>query len=163
MNYEKISESSSQEVTDETIYYENDDITNKINAILKKRGFKNYEVNVYPQEIYNEINDYIKNNYIWAGSEQKLESSSRNNDDEIIYKDMTYLYNWINQKTIAEIYEKRLTEEMIYNNYTIIILFNKISKIEKDELLEILYSNISDIEQEDDIFVYSLYENSNFE
>jgi ABC-type Fe3+-citrate transport system substrate-binding protein len=134
------------------------EIENTINDIIEELGYINYEIKIYPKEIY----DYINNGIFWEGSDEPILELSLKNDNNEIYKDMSNLFGLTTHITIDEIYKNEYENEKInkYDSFTIIIIFEKLNKVEKDELWKKLKYYLGNIEY-DTISIFSRNEYSN--
>jgi hypothetical protein len=123
------------------------------NKMLSRLGLENFEVIVYSHK---NINNRIVSKSIydtnWEGSGYNPEGPSIESPE---YKDMSNLYGRMRQRSIVANYEPESKNEINYENFSVLIIFENISQRKKDELLHIFEKYILNIERGDTIYIIS--------
>jgi len=94
----------------------------------------------------------------WNGGSFNPERPDNNNP---AFKDILDCHGWMRQRTLTANYELNAKREIIYDNFSIVIIIEKISQNKKNELLRILDSLIINIERGDNIIIISKEEFNN--
>jgi hypothetical protein len=147
-------------------FYENEkaNLTNTANEILLKLGLENFEVIIYTHKsINNRIVSKSMSDTNWNGTNFSPESPPPN-DDEVVFSDMSNMHGYMRQRTLTANYELNAKREIVYDNFSIIIIIiENINQRQKNELLKIFDSYLLNIERGDTIFIISKDEFNNLE
>jgi hypothetical protein len=129
--------------------------------IIEKLGLENYEILAYAHKsISNKIISKNINDTKYSGDYFEPDNPVDYDEekDGKVFADIHNTYNWVQQRTITANYEPKLGNEIMYDNISIIIIFDAISNLKKQELLKILNSYILNIERGDNIYIISKLE-----
>ena len=88
----------------------------------------------------------------WHGSGLNPEFSG---DNAIVYGDTSTLYGWVRQRTLQANYDLKAKNEIIYENFSIIIVIENINQRQTNELTRILDTHLINIERGDTVFIIS--------
>jgi hypothetical protein len=145
-------------------FYENEkaSLINAANEILLKLGLENFEVIIYThRSINNRVVSKDMSDTNWNGSNFSPESCT--NNDGVVFGDMSNVYGYMRQRTLTANYESNAKREIVYDNFSIIIIIENITQGQKNELLKLFDSYLLNIERGDTIFIISKDEFNNFE
>jgi len=125
--------------------------------IITLLGFENFDVLVYPHKnINNRLVSKSMTDTTWRGTNLAPEPPAKfERIDETVYKDMSSLEGSMRQRTLLANYEPYSKKEITYDSFSILIIFENISKAKKDELLYILDSHIINAERGGNIQIIS--------
>jgi len=125
--------------------------------IITTLGLENFEVLIY---VHKSINNGIVSKHIsdtdWSGTGYDPEGpAGTEGQTSPAFRDMSSLYGRMNQRTMTANYEPNSKKEIAYDYFSILIIFENINKAKKDELLEILFFHILNVERGDKINIIS--------
>jgi hypothetical protein len=133
-------------------------LTNETKEIIAALGLENFEILIYAHKsINNGIVSKQTNFTDWSGTGYPPPEGPAEVEGVTppVYKDMRNLYGRLNQRTMTANYEINSKKEITYDYFSILIIFEKINNIKKDELLGILNSHIINAERGDIINIIS--------
>ena len=145
-------------------FYENEKekIINTTSDLLEKIGFEKFEIIVYTHKsISNRIVAKSMSDTGWEGARFDPEGPYDNYDPA--FKDMSDIDGWMRQKTLTANYELNAKKEIVYDNFSTVIIIEKINRNQKKELLRILDSLIINAERGDNILIVSKEDFNNLE
>ena len=143
-------------------FYENEksNIINLINEIFSKLDLENFEIIVYTHKnINNRIISKDITDLDWQGT--AFEPEGPVGSSPPAFRDLSPFHARTRQRKITVNYEPESKNEITYNNFSIIIIFDKINQRKKDELLNIFDTNVLNMERGDTIFIISKEEFNN--
>jgi hypothetical protein len=136
---------------------EKENIIKSTNKMLSKLGLENFEIIVYTHKnINNRIVSKSIHDTNWEGLGYNPEGPSLVDGIESPeYKVMSNLYGRMRQRSMVANYEPESKNEINYENFSILIIFENITQRKKDELLHIFEKYILNIERGDTIYIIS--------
>jgi hypothetical protein len=150
------------ETFDEFYNTERENIINLTNEMFSKLGLENFEIIIYTNK---SINNRIVSKQIfdtnWQGSTFVPEGPY--SELPPAFRDLSDMNGRMRQRTMTVNYEPESKNEITYDSFSIIIIFEKINQRKKDVLLNIFDNYILNIERGDTIFIISKEEFNNFD
>ena len=142
---------------DKFLENEKQELETSIKEIISLLGLKDFEVLVY---IHKNINTGIVSKSAsdtnWRGANFAPEPPPRyEQTNKGAYADMSNLEGWMRQRTFMANYEPNSKKEITYDGFSILIIFENISKAKRDELLFVLDSHIINAERGGNIQIIS--------
>ena len=136
---------------------EKENIIKLTNKMLSKLGLENFEVLVYTHKnINNRIVSKSISDVSWEGFGSNPEGPIGVDWTDVPpFVDFSNLYARNRQRSIIANYEPETKNEINYENFSIIIIFENINQRKKDELINIFEKYILNIERGDTIYIIS--------
>jgi hypothetical protein len=136
---------------------EKQNLTVATKRIVTSLGLKNFEVLIYAHKSINNSVVSKSTSYTdWSGIGYNPEGSAEvEGQTPPAFKDMSNLHGRMSQRTMLANYEPNTKREIAYDYFSILIIFESINDIKKDELFGILNSHIVNMERGDCINIIS--------
>jgi hypothetical protein len=128
-----------------------------IKEIISLLGLENFEVLVYiHKNINNGIVSKSGSDTNWRGVNYTPEPPPRSEQtNEVVFADMSNAGGWMRQRVFVVNYEPNSKKEITYDSFSVLIIFESISKAKREELLFILDSHIINVERGGNIQIIS--------
>ena len=125
--------------------------------VIVQLGLENFEILIYPHK--NITNGLISRNASdtsWSGTSFTPEGPPNSGEtNNPAFRDLSDSIGQMRQKTVSVSYKPNSKKEITFNQFSMLILFDDIHEKQKDQLLEILNSYLTNIERGDTITIIS--------